>query len=82
MAILPNLYALVNGVSVLSDGKTPASEEQIKAREMQIMDFEKCEYFMQHVILSKTSIHLKVKIKYKKTVMEMWDAVKSDVFYN
>ena len=79
---MPKLYALVNGVSVLSDGKTPALEEQIEAREMQIMDFEKCEYFMQHVILSKTSTHLKVKIKCKKTAMEMWDAVKSDVFYD
>jgi hypothetical protein len=65
--IAPKLYALlVNGVSVLSDGKTPASEEQIKARETQIIDFQKCEYFMQPIILSTTSTCLGVKIKDKK----------------
>ena len=32
-AVVPKPYTLVNGVSVISDGKTPATEEQIKARE-------------------------------------------------
>ena len=43
--IAPKPYALVNGVSFLSDGKTPALEEQIEARETWIIKFEKCEYF-------------------------------------
>ena len=46
-AIAPKPYALVNGVAVLSDGKTPASEEQIEARETRIIDFKKRKYFGQ-----------------------------------
>ena len=42
-AIAPKPYALVDGVPVLSDGKTPASEEQIEARETRIIDFKKRE---------------------------------------
>ena len=32
-AVVPKPYTLVNGVSVISDGKTPVTEEQIEARE-------------------------------------------------
>ena len=77
-AIAPKPYALVDGVPVLSDGKTPASEEQIEARETWIIDFEKREYFAQHVILSTTSTRLGAKIKDMKLAEEMWAAVKSD----
>lgn len=77
-AIAPKPYALVDGVPVLSDGKTPASEEQIEARETRIIDFEKREYFAQHVILSTTSTRLGAKIKDMKSAEEMWAAVKSD----
>jgi hypothetical protein len=77
-AVVPKPYAVVNGVPVISDGKTPATEEQIEAREMRIVDFEKREYLAQHVILSTTSIRLGAKIKDLKTAKEMWDIVKSD----
>ena len=43
-AIAPQPYALVAGVAVLSDGKTPATEEQVEAKETKIMDYNKCEY--------------------------------------
>jgi len=42
------------------------------------MDFDKCEYIAQHVILSTTSMHLGTKIKDLKTAKEMWDLVKAD----
>jgi len=63
IAVMPKPYAVVDGVPVLSDGKTPATEEQIEAREMRIIDFDKREYLAQHVILSTTSIRLGAKIK-------------------
>ena len=77
-AVAPKPYTLVNNIPVLSDGKTPATEEQIEAREMRIIKFEKREYLAQHVILSTTSTCLSAKIKDMKTAQEMWDTVKAD----
>src|SRR3984957_17828069 len=51
-AVTPKEYEVVNGVPVVSDGKTLATEEQIEARETRIINYEKCEYLTQHVILS------------------------------
>jgi hypothetical protein len=62
-AVTPAPYAVVNGIPITSDGKTPATEEQIEARETRIIDYKKCEYLVQHVILSMTSTHLGMKIK-------------------
>ena len=45
---------------------------------MKIIDYGKCEYLAQHVILSMTSTHLGNKIKSLKTLHDMWDAVKAD----
>ena len=77
-AIAPKLYALVTGVSVLVDGTTQAMEDQIKARETKIIDYDKCEYLAQHVIHSMTSTCLSNKIKNLKTSHDMWDVVKAD----
>ena len=77
-AIAPKLYALVAGVSVLMDGMTQAMEDQIEARETKIIDYDKCEYLAQHVILSMTSTRLGNKIKNLKSSHDMWDAVKVD----
>ena len=77
-AIAPKLYALLDDVAVIADGKTPATEEQIEAKEAKIQEFEKCEYLAQHVILSTTSTCLGSKIKNLKTVKEMWDAVNAN----
>ena len=77
-AIAPKPYALVVGVPVLTDRTTQATEDQIKARETKIIDYDKCEYLAQHVILSTTSTCLGNKIKNLKTLHDMWDAVKAD----
>ena len=77
-AIAPKLYALLADVAVIADGKTPAMEEQIEAKEAKIQELEKCEYLAQHVILSTTSTCLGSKIKNLKTAKEMWDAVNAD----
>ena len=49
------LYKLKAGVPVLTDGQTPATEDQIESKETKIVDFDKKEYIAQHVILSTTS---------------------------
>ena len=53
-------------------------EDQIEAREMKIIDYNKREYLAQHVILSTTATHLSSKIKNLKTSHDMWDAIKVD----
>ena len=77
-AIAPKPYALVARVPVLVDGMTQATEDQIKARETKIIDYNKCEYLTQHIILSTTSTCLSNKIKNLKTSHDMWDVVKAD----
>ena len=77
-AIAPKPYTLDAGIPVLADGRTPASEEQIEARETKIVDHDKWEYLAQHIILSTTSTQLGLKIKNLKPAKEMWDMVKAD----
>jgi hypothetical protein len=77
-AIAPKPYTLLAGVPVIADGKTPATEEQIEAREARIQEHERKEYLAQHVILSTTSTRLGSKIKNQTTSHEMWEAVKTD----
>ena len=74
----PKPYAEVNGIAVLSDGKTQATEEQIEARERRIDDFAKAASLAKHVILSTTSARIGMKIKTLTTAKEMWDEVKRD----
>ena len=77
-AIMPKPYALVTGVPILMDGTMQAMEDQIEAREMKIIDYDKCEHLTQHIILSTTSTHLGNKIENLKTLQDMWDVVKAD----
>ena len=77
-AIVPKLYALVTRVPILVDGTTQATEDQIEAREMKIINYDKHEYLAQHIILSRTSTRLGNKIKNLKTSHDMWDVVKVD----
>ena len=77
-AITPKLYAMVNQDFILSDGKTPAIEKQIEARETQIINYEKWKYLAQHVILLTTLTCLGGKIKDLKSAKDMWDVVKAD----
>jgi len=77
-ATAPKLYAVVNNISMLSNGKTPATEEQIEAKEARIVDFEKCEYLAQHILLSTTSTRVGALIKNLQSAQEMWDKIKAD----
>ena len=77
-ATVPKPYELVNGIQVLQDGKTKATEDQIERKEMKLMEFERQEYFAQHIILSTTSTCLGAKIKDLTTAKEMWDVVKAE----
>ena len=54
----PKPYAEINGIAVLSDGKTQAMEEQIEARERRIDDFAKAASLAKHIILSTTCFTL------------------------
>ena len=78
-AVAPRPYMLLNGTPVLADGTTEATDEQIEAREIRILDFEKKEYLTQHIILSTTLTCLGSKIKELKTAKEMWKVVVADV---
>jgi gag-polypeptide of LTR copia-type/GAG-pre-integrase domain len=78
-AVAPKPYALTTtGVSLLADGKTPATEEQLESKDAKIQEYDRREYHAQHVILSTTSTRLGNKIKNLKTAKEMWEAVKAD----
>ena len=59
-ATVPKPYGLMSDIPVLSDGKTPATEEQIKAKETRIIKFNKHEYLTQHIILSTKDQRLEV----------------------
>ena len=59
---LPKPYAEVNGIAVLSDGKTQAMEEQIEACEHRIDDFVKAASLAKHIILLTTSARIGMKI--------------------
>ena len=78
LAVAPKLYVVADKIPVLSDGKTPATEEQLEAKEIRMIEFEKKEYLAQHIILLTTSIHLGVKIKDLDTAKAMWKIVKAD----
>ena len=43
-ATVPMLFAVNNGIPMLDDGKTPATEDQIESKETKILEFEKKEY--------------------------------------
>ena len=77
-ATVPVPFAIINGKPMLSDGKTPATEDQIDAKGSKILDFEKREYLAWHMLLSTTSICLRSKIKDLATAEDMWKVVKND----
>src|SRR5271168_1027696 len=77
-AVAPTPYTVNDGVHLLADLTTPATDEQVEAKESKIIDFEKREYLAQHILLSTTSIRLGAKIKDLTTAEEMWKIVKED----
>ena len=70
-AVAPIPYIVTNGIPVLSDGKTVATEDQIEAKETKIIEFEKREYLAHHILLSTTSTRLASKIKDLLTAEDM-----------
>ena len=75
-ALVP--YAVCNGIPMLGDGKTPATEDQIELKESKIIEFEKREYLAHHIILSTTFTRLMTKIKALKSAEDMWRHVIDD----
>ena len=78
-ATAPVPYVVTQGIPMLHDGKTPATEDQIEAKESKIIEFEKREYLAKHILLSTTSTRLGSKIKDLPTAESMWKVVKEDV---
>src|SRR5882762_6569240 len=77
-ALVLKWYAIVANISMLADGTTAATEDQVEACEDQVKKYNKESYLAQHVILLTTSLHLGVKIKNHMTAKEMWDVMKMD----
>jgi hypothetical protein len=71
----PALYAIVNGVPVVADGKTAVTEEQLEAREKHINDFEMKEYLAHHIVINSVSITLTQSIRWLTSAKDMWDAI-------
>jgi len=77
-ALVPQWYAIVANISMLADGTTAATKDQVKTREDQVKKYNKESNLAQHVILSMTSPRLGAKIKNLTTAKEMWDIMKAD----
>ena len=54
-AAVPVPYAVSKGIPMLNNGKTPAMDDQIKSKEVKILEFEKRDYLAKHILLSTTS---------------------------
>ena len=54
-ATTPRPYQFINGMAVLLDRKTLATEAQIEARETKVIDYDKRKYLAQNDILSTMS---------------------------
>src|SRR5271168_785894 len=77
-AIAPVPYVVSEGKPMLPDGKTPATEDQVEAKESRIIEFEKREYLAKHILLSTTSRRLGSKLKDLPTADSMWKVVNDD----
>ena len=77
-ATAPVPFILSDGVPMLADGKTKATEDQIELKESKILEFEKREYLACHILMSTTSLCLLTKIKSLLMAEDMWKAVKDD----
>src|SRR5271155_1972863 len=77
-AIAPVPYVVSEGKPMLPDGKTPATEDQVEAKESRIVEFEKREYLAKHILLSTTSTRLGSKLKDLPTAESMWKVVNDD----
>ena len=76
---MPAPYAISNGIPMLADGKTLATEDQIENKQSKIVEFEKQEYLACHIILSMTLAHFGSKMKGLGIAKEMWKKVIEDM---
>ena len=74
----PKPYTLVNDQAVLADGKTPANEDQLEAREKRIEDFDTKQYLARYIIINSVSLRMAQNIGKLKSAKDMWDAVVKD----
>jgi gag-polypeptide of LTR copia-type len=77
-ASAPVPFPMTDGVAMLADGKTVATEDQLEQKESKIIEFEKREYLAHHILVSTTSTCLATKIKALPTAKEMWNTIKDD----
>jgi hypothetical protein len=78
IAVAPKPHTVKDGVHLLADLKTPATDEQVEAKESKIIEFKKRVFLAQHIILSTTSTCLGAKIKNMTSEEDMWKVVKED----
>ena len=78
VAVVPKPYLITDGIPVLEDKKTTATEEQLELKEAKMIEFKKKEYLAQHIILSTMSVRLDAKIKDLDSAKDMWMKVKAD----
>ena len=78
VSVAPKLHLVVDGIPVLEDKKTAATEEQLELKEAKMFEFEKREYLAQHIILLTMSVMLGAKIKDIDSVKDMWTKVKTN----
>jgi hypothetical protein len=69
-------FAIKAGVPVSKPG-TPATDEEIEAKERKLDEFDQKEYTARHIILTSVSPRLATLVK-SKTAKQMWDIVKAD----
>jgi hypothetical protein len=69
---------MTNGVAMLADGKTVATEEQLEQKKSKIIKFRKREYLAHHILVSTTSTCLTTEIKRVLTAKDMWNMIKDD----
>jgi gag-polypeptide of LTR copia-type len=77
-ASAPVPFPMTNGVAMLADGKTVATEEQLEQKESKIIEFKKREYLAHYILVSTTSTCLTMKIKGLSTAKDMWNTIKDD----
>ena len=74
----PKPYPLANGIAVLADGKSPATEEQIEAREKRIEDFETKQYLACHIMVNTVPIRLAQEIQDETDPKKVWEMIVAD----
>ena len=78
-AVRPKPYDSIDGVAVLSDKLTEATEEQIEAREKRIEDYDTKQYLMRHIMVNSIPTRLAQRVKDETDPKKMWDAIVADL---